>query len=76
MGKRIVDARSDSKGRTTEVLLSGNTSFTPVDTAMRMADRGQIDGAHVVRPWCRDPYLRTNPDGNSGNNIDTLSGDR
>jgi len=76
MGKRIIDARSDSNGRTTSVRLSENTSFTPVDTAIRMADRGQIDGAHVVRPICREPYLRTNPDGKPGNNIDTLSGDK
>lgn len=76
MGKRIVDARSDSKGRTIDVLLSGNITFTPVDTAIRMAERGHIEGAHVVHPTCRDPYLRTNPDGRSGNNIDTLSGDK
>ena len=76
MGKRIIDATSDSSGRTTSVLLSGNSTPTPVDTAMRMADRGQIDGAHVVRPTCSDPYLRTNPDGRSRNNIDTLSGDK
>jgi len=76
MGKRVVGARSDSSGRTTSVRLSGNTSFTPISTAIRMADRGQIQGAHVVRPSCADPYLRTNPDGRVGNNIDTLSGDK
>ena len=76
MGKKVVDARSDVSGRTTSVRLSGNTSFTPIDTAIRMADRGQISGAHVVRPVCSDPYLRTNPDGKVGNNIDTFSGDK
>ena len=76
MGKRVVNARSDSSGRTTSVLLSGNSTYTPIGTAISMAERGQIEGAHVVRPSCRSPYLRTNPDGRSGNNIDTLSGDK
>jgi len=56
--------------------LSGNKSYTPVETAIKMAARGQIKGAHVVRPKCAKPYLRTNPDGRVGNNIDTLSGDK
>ena len=76
MGKRIINATSDSSGKTTSVLLSGNSTYTPISTAIGMAGRGQIEGAHVVRPSCRDPYLRTNPDGRSGNNIDTLSGDK
>lgn len=76
MGKRIVGARSDSKGRTKSVRLSGNSTYTPIDTAIRMAERGQISGAHVVNPTCGDAYLRTNPDGKSSNNIDTLSGDK
>ena len=76
MGKKVIGANSDSKGRTTSVRLSGKATDTPINTAIRMADRGQIDGAHVVRPCNADPYLRTNPDGQVGNNIDTLSGDR
>ena len=76
MGKRIVGATSDSNGRTTSVLLSGNSTKTPIETAIRMAERGQIDGAHVVNPSCGNRYLRTNPDGRSRNNIDTLSGDK
>lgn len=76
MAKRVVGARSDENGRTKSVTLSGNVTPTPIDTAIRMAERGQIAGAHVVRPSRGDPYLRTNPDGRSGNNIDTLSGDK
>lgn len=50
VGKKVVDAKQDSKGNITAVRLSGNSSFTPVQTAMNMADRGQIDNAHSVRP--------------------------
>lgn len=76
MGKRVVNARSDSSGRTTSVLLSGNSTYTSIDRAIGMAEKGQIEGAHAVRPRNIDPYLRTNPDGRTRNNIDTLSGDK
>lgn len=76
MAKKVVDATSDSKGRTTSVRLSGNKTDTPIDRAIRMAERGEIKNAHAVRPQCGKPYLRTNPDGKSKNNIDNLSGDK
>ena len=74
--KRIIGAKSDSNSRTKSVKLSGNKNYTPAETAIIMAERGQIKGTHVVRPQCGNPYLRTNPDGRVGNNIDTLSGDK
>ena len=76
MAKKIVNATSDSKGRTTSVKLSGNKTYTPIDRAIGMAERGEIKNAHAVYPKCGKPYLRTNPDGKSKNNIDTLSGDK
>ena len=36
MGKKVIDAKQDSKGNITAVKLSGNSSFTPVETAMGM----------------------------------------
>jgi hypothetical protein len=76
MPKKVVDAKSDSKGRTTAVRLQGNTTFTPIETAKRMAERGQISNAHVVHPKRGDSYLRTNPDSREGNNLDQMSGDK
>lgn len=76
MAKKIVDALSDSKGVTTHVKLSGNKNFTPLKQAIAMTERGEVKGAHVVRPSNgRKPFLRTNPDGKKGNNIDEMSGD-
>lgn len=74
MGKRVVDAKEDSKGNITAVKLSGNKSFTAVETAIYMADKGQIDNAHAVHPknGTKD-YLRTNPDKKTGNNLDELA---
>ena len=76
MPKKIVDAKSDENGVTTEVKLDGNKTFTPIKTAIGMADRGEIDGAHVVRRKKGYPYLRTNPNGRERDNIDYLSGDK
>ncbi|MCX8905891.1 DUF3892 domain-containing protein [Vibrio parahaemolyticus] len=49
MTKKIIDAKQDSKGNITQVRFEGNSGFTSLDTAMRMADRGQIENAHTVR---------------------------
>ena len=40
MGKKVIDAKEDSKGNITAARLSGNSSFTPVETAIKMADKG------------------------------------
>ncbi len=76
MGKKVIDAKQDSKGNITAVKLSGNSSFTPVETAMGMADKGQIDNAHTVRPKNgTKAHLRTNPDNRKGNNLDEMAKD-
>lgn len=74
--KKIVDARSDSSGRTTHVRFEGNTTFTPAEVAIKMTQLGQVEGAHVVHPKGGKPFLRTNPDGKAANNLDELSGDK
>ena len=74
--KKVVAARSDSEGRTTAVRLQGNKTFTDIETAKRMAERGHISNAHVVKPRRAASYLRTNPDGEAQNNLDQLSGDK
>lgn len=74
--KRIIGAKSDEKGRTRSVRLSGNKTDTDIETAKRMAERGDIEGVHVVNPKKGNSYLRTNPDHKRKNNIDELSGDK
>ena len=75
MSKKIVAAKTDSDGDITAVLFQGNTTFTPLDTAIRMAERGQIENAHVSHTGKGRPYLRTNPDGRERNNLDYMAGD-
>ena len=75
MLKRIVNAKADSDGDITAVLFEGNRSFTPLETAIRIAGRGEIENAHVAHTGKGRPYLRTNPDGEEGNNLDSMAGD-
>lgn len=75
MSKRVVDARNDQKGNISHVKLSGNKSWTDIDTAIRMVGRGQIDDVHVVRPVHAKVHIRTNPDGRERNNLDYLADD-
>lgn len=75
--KQIIDAKADKDGDIIAVKFKGNSSFTSSDTAISMAKKGQIDNAHVSHTGRGDDkeYLRTDPDGKKGNNLDTMAGD-
>ncbi|MEZ8827042.1 DUF3892 domain-containing protein [Vibrio amylolyticus] len=73
MTKKIIDAVQDSNGNITKVRFAGNSTFTSLNTAMNMADRGQIENAHSVRPKDKKAHLRTNPDRRKGNNLDEMA---
>jgi hypothetical protein len=75
MPKKVVDAKADSKGNISGVRFQGNTTFTPIATAVRMADRGEVQNAHAVHPTGGNSYLRSNPDSKGQNNLDHLAGD-
>ncbi|MBL4749641.1 MAG: DUF3892 domain-containing protein [Amylibacter sp.] len=73
--RKVIDARADSEGDITHVKLDGNSRFTPVEKAMEMADRGELENAHSVNRSNAKPHLRTNPDGAKRNNLDDMAGD-
>jgi ABC-type tungstate transport system permease subunit len=73
--KTIEDARADDNGNIKEVKFAGNKTFTPLDTAIRMAEQGKVD-AVVVHQKDGDKYLRTRPDGDTKNNLDTMAGNK
>lgn len=73
-GKRkIVDAKQDAKGNISHVKLSGNQNFTPVEKAIEMAKRGDLENAHAVQKQGGGEYLRSNPDDKSVNNLDSMA---
>ncbi|NNN70888.1 DUF3892 domain-containing protein [Vibrio sp. 3-2(1)] len=73
MTKTIVDAKCDSKGNITSVKFAGNLTYTPLETAIRIADNGGIANAHAVHPNSSNPYLRSNPDKNQANNLESMA---
>lgn len=73
--KKVVDARADSDGDINAVRFVGNTSFTSIDKAVDMADRGLIENAHAVHPSSGKPYLRSNPNDKKADNLDEMAGD-
>lgn len=72
--KKIVDAQNDSDGNVKSVLLEGNKTFTPIETAIRMTENGKID-AVAVHPSKAKDHLRTKPDNIKKNNLDELAKD-
>jgi hypothetical protein len=73
--RRIVDAREDEDGNISQVRLDGNKNFTSKEKAIEMTDEGKVKGAHVVHRRDGTEFLRTNPDGDKDNNLDTMAKD-
>jgi hypothetical protein len=72
-GRKIVDARADSKGNIEAVRFEGNKNFTAVERAIPIVEREGSSNAHVVHPHEGNPYLRTNPDRSERNNLDEMA---
>ncbi len=72
--KKIVDAKKDTDGNISAVLIEGNTTFTPAKTALRMAEQKKID-AVAVHPKKGKAYIRTRPDSESENNLNAMADD-
>ena len=74
MSKKIIGTKRDDKRNISAVRLEGNKLCTPIDSAVKMAERGEIQNAHAVHPGGgRKPFLRSNPDKSKGNNIDEMA---
>ncbi len=74
-GKKIVDSKQDSKQNISAVLLKGNKTFTPIDTAIGMTKRGQIDAVHVKESKNAKEHIRSRPDNKTKNNLDEMAQD-
>ena len=76
VGKRVVGAKKNKKGNIVAVRLEGNSTFTDVETAKKMADRREITNAHTAHRRDGSSYLRTNPDDKKGNNLDDMANNK
>ena len=75
MGKKVIDAKADKKGNIGSVKFAGNKTYTPIETAVRMADEGLIDNAHSVHTGSGKKHLRSNPNDKQKDNLDDMAGD-
>ena len=73
--KKIIDAKADEDGDITHVKFQGNANFTSVEKAIPMARRHEIENVHVSKTGAGKEYLRTNPNKNEQDNLDTMAGD-
>jgi hypothetical protein len=71
--KKIIAVKNDLFGNVAAVKVEGNKTFTPIETAVRMAESGKID-AVPVHPKIGKPHLRSKPDGKMKNNLDYMAG--
>lgn len=70
--KKIIDAKNDENGNVSSVMLEGNSTYTPIDTAIKMAEQGKVD-AVVVNSKTGKKHIRSKPDGKKKNNLDELA---
>jgi hypothetical protein len=73
--KKIVDARQDKSGNISHVQFAGNQKFTPVETAIGMAEQNKIKNAHAVTRKDGSQFLRSNPNNKSRDNLDEMAQD-
>ncbi len=73
--RKVVDERQGDDGNVSHVKLEGNQNFTRIDRAIEMAEKGKLENVHVVNQQDGSQYLRTNPDGEIQNNLDTMAQD-
>jgi len=71
--KQIVNAQADQNGNIKAVKLEGNKTFTPIETAIKMTEKEQID-AVVVTPQNAKQHIRTKP--GSEKNLDDMANDK
>jgi len=67
---RIEKVKKNAAGDITDVMINGNVYS--VDEAVMMARDGLLEGVNVGRAKNGREYLRGNPDGRTGNNLDNL----
>ena len=75
MGKqrKVIDAIADNKGNISAVKIQGNKSFTPLKTAIKMADNNELSNVTSVHPLKGKPHLRSKPDSKKANNLDEMA---
>lgn len=67
----IIKIRKNSEGDITDVMLENGNVYS-IKEAITMARDGMIEGVNVSRAKNGREYLRSNPNGSEGDNLDNL----
>jgi hypothetical protein len=67
----IVKVRKNNEGDITDVMLDNGNIFS-IDEAITMARDGLLSGVNVSRSKNGREYLRSDPNGNTDDNLDNL----
>lgn len=68
---RIVKVRKNGDGDITNVMLEDGTVYS-LDEAIQLTEQGNISGVNVGRSKSGTDFLRSDPDGDTSNNLDQL----
>ncbi len=69
--KEIVAIKKDNKGEIVGYKLNDDRLVSKID-AVELAKQGEIKGVTVSKSKLGEEYLRSNPDSNRDNNLDSL----
>ncbi|OPY57870.1 MAG: hypothetical protein A4E55_01349 [Pelotomaculum sp. PtaU1.Bin035] len=67
---KIEKVKRNSEGDITDVIINNNVYS--INEAIMMARDGKIEGVNVAKARNGREYLRSNPDDNKANNLDSL----
>ena len=73
--KKVVAVKKDEKGRISAVRFEENKNFTSLETAIRIAERNEIENIHVLTRKDRKKWLRSNPNKEKKDNLQELAKD-
>ena len=71
--KKIIKTKLNENGIVERIKFEGNSSFTDIDVAINMTEKGQVEDVHVVKLPNGKKYLRSNPDNQKKNNLKEIS---
>ncbi|MFT5298161.1 MAG: hypothetical protein ACI9YH_004208 [Colwellia sp.] len=71
--RKVINAKEDKNGNISAVLIEGNTNFTNLNTAKKMAMNKKIDLVYVKPSKNATDYVRQKPDTKKSNNLDDMA---
>ncbi|KHD38700.1 hypothetical protein NL50_04170 [Clostridium acetobutylicum] len=66
---KVIKVKKNSEGDITDVMLENGNVYS-IDEAITMAKDHLIDGVNVAKARSGREYLRSNPNGDEGDNLD------